>query len=731
MPQRGRKNTVFQWLAGLVKNPYLTAVREGLTLALPLIIAGTLAILINTFPLPAYQEYMTGLFGPEWKLFGDYIHNGTFGVISVIMALNIGHSLAEDHNVKHPLNRVTPSIVATVTFSSLMCTMEPLAGGAFAMRWLSVHGLLLSIVISLLACSIFRFLLRFPVLRVAFYSGSTGASMSQAISAMIPAILTVLLFAGCKAAAKAYGLENPNESIYRMLSLPFQAMGSNHIETAVVYEFVRNALWFLGIHGSNVLEPVMQELYIPGMQANAAAYLAGLPPTVIFTKPFFDCYTSIGGAGSTLGLLIAILLRHRDNGAKNISRISILPSIFNINEILLFGLPVVLNPVFIVPFILVPVLASVISYFACLWGLVPLAIHDVAWNIPVFIDGYLATDSPRGSLLQLFNLVVAIAVYLPFVILDNRLKAQQFNENFKKLADAAVDGGPTDIGPRLLSIPGLIGGMAHNLAADLKMALKRNELYMEFQPQVDSDTGRVYGVESLMRWQHPHIGRIPPSVFIGLAEDTGHIVALGLWGIEESVRLMRVWRDAGLRDVSVAVNVSARQLEDASFPDKVMGILNKHRVPVDCLKLEVTESIALTSHMAENRVLARLHALNIRLAIDDFGMGHSSLTYLKKFPVATLKLDAILTRDVLASRSSCEIILSIAELCRSLNIDLLAEYVEDEAHLLKLRSLGCSNIQGYFYSPPLSAGEAFTFISGTHKAYGASPPPRGGAECGL
>ncbi len=273
-------------------------------------------------------------------------------------------------------------------------------------------------------------------------------------------------------------------------------------------------------------------------------------------------------------------------------------------------------------------------------------------------------------------------------------------------------------GPRLLSRPGAVGGLAYNLASDMKAALKRDEFYLEYQPQVNSDTGRVYGVESLMRWKHSQIGSIPPPVFIGLSEDTGYIADLGLWGFEQSIRQMAEWRSAGMTDLIMSVNVSAIQLADKNLPGNVMKILDHYDVPVGNVKLEVTESIALTSQMVKNEVLARLHALNIQLAIDDFGMGHSSLTYLKKFPVASLKLDGVLSRDVLASRSSCEIISSIAELCASLNINLVAEYVEDEEHLLKLRSLGCPNIQGYFYSRPLGSEEAFAFISKTHKAYG-------------
>ncbi len=724
---------MMRFLSGLVWNPYLAAVREGLTLALPIIIAGTVAILVNGFPWDAYQELMGSAFGPHWKRLGGYIYNGTFGIISLVMVLGIGHSLAEDYNAGNPLDQVAPSIAGFISFSCLLCTMEPVsipAGGelAFSLRWIGVYGLLPAIAAALISSALFRFFLRFPSLRITLYSGSAVSSVPQTLNTLVPAILTIIVFACGKTAAAFYGTADIHTAIYHWLSRPFQAMGENHLETALIYGAARHVLWFVGIHGANVLEPVMQELYVPAMQANIAGHQAGLPALSVFTKPFFDCYTSLGGSGSTLGLLIACLLGYKDSGARNIAKLSLIPSVFNVNEILLFGLPVVLSPVFLIPFILTPLVSTIIAYFACVWGIVPVTVHDVAWNVPVFFNGYLATGSVKGALLQAFNLLVAVAIYRPFVALDAGLRKKQFNENFKKLVDSAVEGDTTDSGPRLLNRPGAVGGLAHSLAGDMREALRRGELFLRFQPQVNSDTGRVYGVESLMRWQHPHIGHIPPLVFIGLAEDTGYILDLGLWAFEQSVLQMSEWRNAGVQDVVMSVNVSAKQLEDRHLPDKLMEILGRRRVPVESVKLEVTESVALTSHMIKNEVLARLHSLNFQLVIDDFGMGHSSLTYLKKFPVGSLKLDAVLSRDVLVSRSSCEIVSSVADLCNTLGINLVAEYVEDEAHLLKLRALGCRNVQGYFYSPPLSPEAAFRFITGTHKAYGV-PVRRLPAEC--
>lgn len=719
----------------LFSNPVLTAIREGLTFSLPIIVAGTMAVLVNSFPLPAYQEFMAARFGSSWTSFGGYIWNGTLGFLSVIMTISISNSFSEHYNSAHPASRINPSIVSLVAVASLMCTMEtgtlftePGAlkggGGALPSIWLGVHGLLWATLIAVFSGYIFRWFLQYKALRVVFHSSSGDTTMSQAMDTLIPGLLTILIFAGVKALTHALGVEDIYASIYRLIYKPFDSMGGTMLETATIYGVARHFLWFLGIHGSNVLEPIMTELYLPGIAANQAAIASGLEPLQIFTKPFFDCYTSIGGSGSTMGLLIACLWRHRDLSARKIARISIAPALFNINEILLFGLPVVLNPVFLVPFILVPLVLTAVAYLANIAGLVPVTVNEVAWNVPVFVSGYIATGSLAGAILQLVCLVLSTAIYLPFVSLDNWLKAEQFDKTFKKLVQVTSSGEVADQGPRYISSPDTVGSLARFLAQDLERGLEKLEFYLEYQPQVDSRTGRTYGVEALLRWKHPQIGMLPPPVFIGLAEDSGFIGKLGLWIAEEACRQAGEWRRTpGAEDTVVSINVSARQLDDLELPDKIFAMLGQYQVPVDNIKIEVTESIAIGGHDG-HRVLTRFSELGFKLAIDDFGMGHTSLSYLKEFQVSSLKLDSILSRDVLVSRSSREIIATISELCRSLNIQLIAEFVEDEAHLLKLRELGCYNIQGYFYSRPLLPDDCLRFILETHKAYGEAESSR-------
>lgn len=713
-------------------NPYLMAVRNGLTMAIPIIMAATLAILINNIPSETYTNFMSSIFGENWRAYCQYVYNGSFGIFSLLMVLSISYSLGENYYDKATKNYFHPGTLALTALSCLVIITEPwtvLAEGVsesmFIAKWFSVYGLFVAICVSLVSSFLFKTFLGIGRFNVRFHSGVTSTTMVNTLNTLIPALLVMGLFALAKVLFLSAGITDIHQATYTFICLPFENMGVKNASTAILYNTIRHVLWFFGIHGANVLEPVMLELYAQGLEINAAAgifplYLEDGPNSLsIFSKPFFDSYSTIGGAGATLGLLISCFLFHKDRGILGIARISAIPSLFNINELILFGFPVVLNPTFLIPFILVPIVCTITSELAILLNLVPLPTHDVAWNIPVFINAYIASGSVAGCVLQLFNIAISVAIYTPFVMLDSRIQHKLFTANFKNFTSIAC-GSTTDEDDRarLLSLPHPLGAIAHDLVDDMKRAIANNELFCLYQPQVDSNTGRVYGVESLIRWKHPHIGMIPPPVLIGLAEDTGYIEELGLWSFEQSIKQVAQWRKRGINSIGMSINLSSKQLGDALLTQKMLSILDAYEVPVSNVKLELTETAALSPTMLQNNVLKSLSEANFPIAIDDFGMGHSSITYLKKFNVSAIKLDAVLTRDVLGSRNSCQIIRSIIELAEGLNIAVIAEFVEDEAHLLRLRSLGCNNIQGYFYSPPLDAEACLAFISSPHRAYG-------------
>jgi diguanylate cyclase (GGDEF)-like protein/PAS domain S-box-containing protein len=243
------------------------------------------------------------------------------------------------------------------------------------------------------------------------------------------------------------------------------------------------------------------------------------------------------------------------------------------------------------------------------------------------------------------------------------------------------------------------------LEQGLGMALDRNELFLVYQPQVDIRTKTITGLEALLRWQHPKLGLVPPAKFIGIAEHSGLIVPIGEWVLRSACAQAKVWQDAGLPAVPIAVNVSAVQFRQQGFPDLVRRVLRDTRLDPKYLELELTESLLLTNADVMFSILQDLREMGVKLAIDDFGTGYSSLSYLRQFHVNRLKIDRSFVQDVAENSDDAAITTAIIKMAKALNLDVLAEGVETEAQMAFLRAQQCFDVQGYYFSKPVSVAK--------------------------
>ena len=243
------------------------------------------------------------------------------------------------------------------------------------------------------------------------------------------------------------------------------------------------------------------------------------------------------------------------------------------------------------------------------------------------------------------------------------------------------------------------------LENDLRHAIDNNELVLFYQPQVESKTGKIVGAETLIRWRHPEHGLVSPAKFIPIAEETGVINTIGEWVIRTACAQAKQWLTAGLPPVRLAVNLSARQFRSTDLVSVVERALSESELPVELLELEVTEGTIMTDIDRTIGTLEVLSGLGIRLAVDDFGTGYSSLAYLAQFPIHVLKVDQSFVRDITTNPDVASIVAAIVGLAHSLNLEVIAEGVEDAEQLAFLRSLDCEEIQGYLYSKPLPADD--------------------------
>lgn len=416
---------------------HLVAIRDGFVAIMPLIIAGSMAVLINNFGIPGYGEFMTKIFGDSWRGFGGNIWWGTFAIMSVFIAFTVAYNLAKSYDV-NPLSAGVVSLcnyfifipqainvsigeqIGELVVPTELVGQEIGAWGNINWGYTNATALFGAIIIAILTTELFVRLSKTDKLTIKM-PDNVPPAVSKSFAALLPTLIVVSV-AALVALFISFTGSNLFTFITKTLQEPISKVG-NTMGAAILIAFLNHLLWFFGLHGSNILEPLMQSVYVPAVADNAAAIAAGLKPTFIVTKSFFDAFVYMGGSGTTICLIAAIFVASKRKHYRNLAGLSAGPGIFNINESMIFGMPIVLNPLFIIPFILVPVVLTIISYIAISIGFVPHTTIMIPWTTPPIIGGYLATNGHiSGAFLSAVNLAIGFLIYLPFIVLAERFE---------------------------------------------------------------------------------------------------------------------------------------------------------------------------------------------------------------------------------------------------------------------------------------------------------------------
>jgi diguanylate cyclase (GGDEF)-like protein len=243
------------------------------------------------------------------------------------------------------------------------------------------------------------------------------------------------------------------------------------------------------------------------------------------------------------------------------------------------------------------------------------------------------------------------------------------------------------------------------LKNDLRKAIKQNQLFLHYQPKVNTNNKAIVGAEALLRWQHPTRGLIPPVEFIPIAEQSGLIDDIGAWVIKEAISQNHKWREKQLKPIFMAINLSAKQFEKRDFVNLIERELLDINMEASSLELEITESLLMKEEQLAQDILRELNDKGHKISIDDFGTGYSSLTYLKRFTVNSLKIDRSVIKDITSNQDDAEIVKAIIAMAHALRLIVIAEGVEEQKQLAFLQLHNCDEIQGYLFSKPVSAEE--------------------------
>lgn len=395
---------------------HLVAVRDGFAAIMPLIIAGSLGVLLNNMGIEAYQNAMTSIFGDGWKNFGGNIWWGTFAIMSLFIVFTVSYNLAKSYD----LNPISAAVLSFATYFVFIPQVSPGSGAWGEINWgfANATALFAAIAIAILTTELFRVLSKAKKLVIKMPEGVPPA-VAKAFAALLPSIIVLSIAALLQ--IFMFSSTSIFEMITNTIQAPLMEIG-NSMGAAITIAFLNHFFWFFGLHGSNILEPIMQSFYVPAVAANADAIAAGLKPGFIVTKSFFDAFVYMGGSGTTIAFLAAIFIASKRKHYRMLAGMSAPAGLFNINEPVIFGIPIVLNPIFFIPFIMAPVVLTIFSYLVTLAGIVPVTTVVIPWVTPPIIGGFLATNgSVMGAALSAVNLVIAFVIYLPFVLLSEKL----------------------------------------------------------------------------------------------------------------------------------------------------------------------------------------------------------------------------------------------------------------------------------------------------------------------
>lgn len=399
---------------------HLVAIRDGFVAIMPLILVGALAVLINSFPIPAYQDLMKSIFGSDvWKSFGGNLWTGTFAIMSLLVTVSTAYNLAKSYNA----DGMAAALVAFGCLAMLYSGSEK--DWAIPFAFLGAQGLFVALFVALVSTEIFVKLAGNPKLIVKMPEGVPPA-VAKSFASLVPSIVVLSVFGLFKCFTVAAGVPNIHDAIFKAIQAPIAGL-ADQLPSAMLVAFLVHLLWFFGLHGTNILGPLLNAVYLPAINDNIAAFQAGQVAPHIVTMPFFDAFVWMGGAGCTFGLVVAIFLAGKRKSNRSIASLSAAPVAFNINEPMMFGMPIVLNPIYLIPFVLVPIILTITTYMAISMGIVPRTIAMMPWTTPPVIGGFLVTGSIMGALLALLNLVISVVMYIPFVIMGERYeeKAEQ------------------------------------------------------------------------------------------------------------------------------------------------------------------------------------------------------------------------------------------------------------------------------------------------------------------
>ena len=687
--RNGKKSELVKkaaWMAHII--------RSGLAMVIPILFIGSITVLLNGFPVMGYQEFLNSFLGGALRSIIIMIQNATVGSLAIYITVALNFSYMKQTDPNHRLVFGFGSLLGCLTGFFILVgifTGEP------NLSLLSGQGVFSAMLAGLIGPALFiRFEKYFVSEKMVFVDGA-DSEFNAALHIIMPFLCVTLCFASVNYLITAcFHVQSMQHLFARAMEMVFSHLHRSYA-SGLLFNALTASLWWFGIHGNNVLDQVAEDMF------------ATIVPGQIVSKSFIDTFVNMGGTGCTIGLLVAMILFGKKKSTKKLTGMAALPGVFNIGEMLVFGFPVIYNPLMILPFILSPLICYSNAYLLTKVGFIPPVGSEVAWTTPALLSGYIATGSIKGVLGQLLNILLSAAIYAPFVIISEKRADSIFSAELNALVDILKKSEELAQDVVLTECEGNTGRFAKHLSVELEAALKasradmsvaiaQNPLHIKYQPQFDN-TGKCIGAEALLRWEHSVYGTMYPPLVIELAKESGDLFDLETYIIEKAIRDSESMREAYGEAFKLSVNTTVSTLYDKRYVPFLQTMADEHRLRRGNICIEITEESELVISQRTGDLMKNIKMLGYTFALDDFSMGHTSLQYLQHGQFDLVKLDGNLTASLLENDRTKEIINSIVYLSRSLNFRVLAEFVETEEQREALEEIGCLLYQGHLFSP--------------------------------
>lgn len=412
-------------VAWVQSNKYLSAIQYGMTCLMPLLMVGAFCCVISDLPIQAYQNFMAGIFGDFWYVWNwNYVNVVTIGISGLVALVAVTYELARQDKV----STIPAVIISLSSYFMLLAYTED--GTGFATAEFSASNLFVALIVAIVSESIYAACIKKKV--VIKMPESVPAFVSQQFAAVIPACITTLLFLAVRVAVMHTSFGTVSSMIYTILQAPLANMGTSYIGT-LICTILNSLIWMFGIHGTNVVFAVWLPLWQAARSANLEVFMqsADAVRPYITTDSFGDMIIFLTGTGLTLPLVLEMIFICKSQRLKAVGKTSLIPGIFNVNEPVIFGLPIVLNPVMLIPFILSPVVCVSIAYFTMKTGIVPRPTGvPVPWTMPAPFGGVMMTNSLAGGILQIVILFISGVIYYPFIkVLDRQYMKEEIEDH--------------------------------------------------------------------------------------------------------------------------------------------------------------------------------------------------------------------------------------------------------------------------------------------------------------